>query len=224
MARNRTDNLTVEDFPALHIPDGPIAREWLAMMDRFLNWRRGETDKPKAPSGAGSRFNLHFFQWWFKTLRWRGKILDVGCGSGHKSGGLLTPALVTEYRGVDPLLVEETTSGKWQFHRGIGEVMPFVSDGWANVIVAFSVLQHCINPEQFMQECCRCMSRDPANRGEAKFYGTVCVRCTPEKSDLVSVDFRDGRHVAELLMGAGFRIERQQTFEQGLYCFEARLK
>lgn len=224
MAKNRTNNLTVEDFPALHIPDGPEARDWLAMMGRFLNWRKGNSAQTDKVGAAMTRFTTRFFQWWFKTLRWRGKVLDIGCGSGHKDGDLLTASLISQYRGVDPLLLEEATTGKWQFYRGIGEVMPFIPDGWANVVVAFSVLQHCINPEQFMQECKRCMSRNPANRGDAKFYGTVCTRCTPERSELVSVDFQNGRQVAQMLMDAGFHILRQQTFEEGLYCFEARIR
>lgn len=223
--KNRMENLTVDDLPALRIPDGPVARDWLAMISRFLNWRRGEVAHKQAAGGTPrpTRFNDKFFQWWFKTLLWRGKILDIGCGAGQAGGHLLTKALVSHYVGVDPLLIEDVEGEKWEFKRGVGEVMPFVSDGWANIVCAFSVLQHCINPDQFCKEVVRCMSRDKANRGRAQFFGTVCVRATPERSDLVSVDFRDGAHVAEVLIGAGLTIVRQHTFEQGLYCFEAVL-
>ncbi len=223
--KNRMENLTVDDLPGLRIPDGPIARDWLSMMERFLQWRQGEAAKKmdRQDKPATTRFGDKFFQWWFHTLRWRGKILDIGCGAGHAGSDLLTKPLVSHYIGVDPLLIENVTGEKWQFQRGVGEVMPFIPDGWANIVVAFSVLQHCINPDQLCKEVVRCMSRSKANRGRAQFFGTVCVRATPQRSDLVSIDFQGGGHVAQILVAAGLRIERQHTFEQGLYCFEAVL-
>ena len=67
------------------------------------------------------------------------------------------------------------------------------------------------------------MSRDLANRGPARFYGSVCVRATPNRSTLITQDFQNGVHVEGIITGAGLRIVRQHTFEQGLYCFEAVL-
>lgn len=197
------------------------------MMQRFIGWRKGriEVMRTQGLKAARALYNDHFFRWWFRTLEWTGNILDVGCGAGVGTDSpLLTSGKVMRYVGVDPLSGEDIAPGetiltattrKWVLVRGIGEVMPFVPDAWCSTACAFSVLQHCINPDQLAGEIFRCL------KPGGTFYGSVCVRATPERSPLISVDFPDGAAVAAVLRGAGFDVVQEHTFPQGLYCFEA---
>lgn len=219
ITNNQVQALTERDFERLHIPDGPYARKWLTQINAFLSWREERREAHRRESF----YTKDFFCWWFKSRMWRGNLLDVGGAAGGMIADITTTKKILALLIVDPLLREEERPKAYSRMLrvpGVGEAMPFVADGWAHVVTAFSVMQHCIDPAQLCKEVLRVTKKGLNAHGEpaGRFCGTVCCG---QISDIVLHGFPEGRYVHDVLEATGWRVIDEDTFRNGLYCFKA---
>jgi len=193
------------ELKEISMPPGLDSEGWSSRMKAFLDWRKWR----KSTGRSEPYFTDDFYVWWFRTRSWAGRILDVGGGDGGKIRRLAQMTKIQEHIVVDPICEPGEISGT-HIVEGIGESMPFIADGWANVAVALSVMQHCLDPKSFISEVHRCLAKDGI------FTGTVCCGEANEMTLALSP-----KRVNEMLLSSAFEVTREDVFRNDLYCFEA---
>lgn len=135
------------------------------------------------------------------------KILDVGCGRGAylKDVHKLRPDL--ELYGVDIGDVEEYLPDYINFKKSSGDNLPFENEKF-DLIICFHVLEHVLNPYEFLKEFHRVLKNDGFVYIEMPYYKTTSI---PDGnlnfwSDPTHIKPYTYRSVERMLKESGFEV------------------
>ena len=102
------------------------------------------------------------------------KILDVGCGKGSYLKEIYKYRPDLKLYGVDIGEVEKFLPKHIFFIKGSGEKLPF-KDGIFDFIFCFHVLEHVLNPHDFMMEFYRILKKEGYVYIEMPYYKTAYI-------------------------------------------------
>jgi len=135
-------------------------QEWRHKLALYERWWREDRNNPLKTNGMSKPWQpspilIDNYLRLCKVNAGKERLLDVGCGEGHREGQFSDKT----YLGVDPLVLKQSYS--FPFFRGLAEFLPFVDESF-DIVLSIEVFDHLLDPERALVEAVRVLAHGGA--------------------------------------------------------------